>query len=506
MAALHPYVWELYCATPDGSAMLDYFSKLPTEYRTSSLYFEILNGANGLRDVQEADAPVSPPPPDLLAFIEGIKAFAEARPASAPEQARELLEALISEAGPQLVDGDETFQLDEELALVNIHWISLALHLAHPEVFVPYGFQDNYWAIDQMAREFTISLPPVPSKRDIKARWLYYLDYSQAFHNFCSEQGMSVPELLGFMNDFAPMYLTRTDNTLPEPLNAWLLIGNSDPEGNLRLVEDLIQEPELSTAWQGNLNMRRGDVVLVYLYSPLKQLYAIGRVIEDGYLAPFFHYKQAVQVSQFQRVPPLSYQELSNGPVMSRSGLIARRMQGASGALLTREEYAELTDTLIAKGLDPAAVPQLPTLPHIDLEHLSNERDVEVQLVEPLLQRFGFSEEQWVRQLPVRMGRGERNYPDYVLGLTGEFPEQRVRALIEVKYRTAHEQDWKEAFWQAKSYALRLQARTLVLASADGLRVFERKQGDFHWEKAWPLTWTELDEAQTLSRLRKLLG
>lgn len=486
--------------------MLDYFSKLPMEYRTSSLYSEILNGANDLREVLESGSPVPPPPPDLLGFLESIKAFAEARPAATPEQARELLEVLISESGPSFPEGDEEFHLDEHLALDYLHIISLALHLAHPEVFVPYSFQDNYWAVDQMAREFTISLPPVPSKRDIKARWLYYLDYSQAFHNFRLEHGMSIPELLAFMNDFAPLYLTREDHTLPEPLNAWLLIGNSDPEGNLRLVENLIQEPELSTAWQGNLNMRRGDVVLIYLYSPLKQLYAIGRVIEDGYLAPFFHYKQAVQVGRFQRVPPLSYQELSSGPVMSRSGLIARRMQGASGALLTREEYTELTDTLIAKGLDPAAVPQLPTLPHIDLEHLSNERDVEVQLVEPLLRQLGFSEDQWVRQLPVRMGRGERNYPDYVLGLTGDFPEQRVRALIEVKYRTAHEQDWKEAFWQAKSYALRLQAKTLVLASADGLRVFERRQGDFHWEKAWLLSWAELDNAQTLIKLSKQLS
>ena len=83
-----------------SDAMLDYFSKLPTEYRTSSLYFEILNGTNDLREVLESGSPVSPPPPDLLSFLEPIKAFAEVRPVAIPEQARELLEDYYTETTP----------------------------------------------------------------------------------------------------------------------------------------------------------------------------------------------------------------------------------------------------------------------------------------------------------------------------------------------------------------------------------------------------------------------
>ncbi|MCY1703854.1 hypothetical protein [Deinococcus sp. SL84] len=506
MDKLHPYVWELYGETPGGQAMLDYFSRLPTAYRTSGLYLEVLNGADHLEEVIEAGSPMVPPPPDVLDFIEGVKAFAQAQPASSPEQARELLHALVSEDGPSFLVAGEAFQLDEYLALDNLHLISLALHLAHPEVFVPYGFQDNYWAVEQMAREFAIALPPIPPKRDFKARWLYFSDYSQAFQNFRIEHGMNLPELLAFMNDFAPLYLTRTDETLPEPLNAWLLIGNSEEDGAKGHMDYLIEQGDQGrAAWQGNLNMRRGDVVLMYLYSPLKQLYALGRVVEDGYLSPFFHYKQAVQVGHFQRVPPLSYQELSSGPVMSRSGLVARRMQGASGALLTREEYQELMEALIERGLDPAQVPALPVLPSTTLEQLGSERDVELQLVEPLLERLGLTDEDWVRQMPVRMGRGERYYPDYVLGVTGDFPEQRVQALIEVKYRTPHERDWKEAFWQAQSYALRLQAKTLMVISADGLRVYQQRQGNFAWEQGWALTWEEVSEAQVLTQLRRVL-
>ena len=55
----------------------------------------------------------------------------------------------------------------------------------------------------------------------------------------------------------------------------------------------------------------------------------------------------------------------------------------------------------------------------MDLSALGNQRDVKVQLVDPLLRRAGLESGDWVRQLAVRMGRGERVYPDYAIGVSG---------------------------------------------------------------------------------------
>ena len=508
MTGLHPYVWGLYCDTPHGQAVLTHFDELPEKYPERAHYLDVLNGAAQVVNAAEGKSQeVTAMPPVFLAMVEGVKSFALERSASTPEKARQLLQDFVAPDGPSFTDEDGEFRFDSETALAFIDIISLGLHLAHPEVFVPYGFSGHHWIAEEMRHEFGTDLPPLPPKRDREARWLYFYDYSAAFQVFRTEHELTVAELLAFMNHFAPDYLSTLDSELPAPLNAWLLIGHPDEDGDRGLIDALAAEEDspVTTHWQGNLNMQRGDVALMYLHSPLKQLYALCRVVHDGYLDPFFHYKQAVQVGRFRKVPPLSFAELASGPVMKGSGLIARRMQGASGALLSREEYGEIMTTLVARGLPTSAVPQLPTLPDIDTAHIQNERDVEVQLVEPLLTRLGLSEGDWVRQLPIRMGRGERNYPDYALGVMGQFPDQRARALVEVKHRTTHERDWREAFLQAKSYALRLQAKALLLASADGLRLYLRRSGDFQFETGEALGWPDLDDAKTLLNLRKAL-
>lgn len=55
----------------------------------------------------------------------------------------------------------------------------------------------------------------------------------------------------------------------------------------------MMSEDEV-THWQGSLDMQRGDVCVMYVRSPKKQVYALMRVMEDGYEDPFFHYKQSV--------------------------------------------------------------------------------------------------------------------------------------------------------------------------------------------------------------------
>lgn len=241
----------------------------------------------------------------------------------------------------------------------------------------------------------------------------------------------------------------------------------------------------------------------MYIRSPVKAVHSLCRVVEDAYEDPFFHYKQAVQLGQFQKVPRIPFRELAAAPVMAQSQHIKRNLQGMSGQMLSRSEYLDILDLLKAKGFDLAQAPQLPEESAVNLTELANERDVERLLLEPLLKRMGVTD--WVRQLPVRMGRGERVYPDYAIGVTGQFPEQRVRALVEVKYRAPGERAWRDAFLQAKSYALRLGARTLLLAAAEGVRVYRRAQDDFTFSSGKEYRWDDLREGRTLIEVRNAL-
>lgn len=97
-----------------------------------------------------------------------------------------------------------------------------------------------------------------------------------------------------------------------------------------------------------------------------------------------------------------------------------------------------------AKGFDTTQLPAPPSELALPDMNLNVERDVELQLVEPLLRRLGFSDSDWRYQMRGRMGRGERNVPDYVLGPDDRPGEELGVALIECKLDIAGGKDRNE--------------------------------------------------------------
>ena len=97
------------------------------------------------------------------------------------------------------------------------------------------------------------------------------------------------------------------------------------------------------------------------------------------------------------------------------------------------------------------------------------ERDVEVNLLEPLLIKLGFRRQDWVRQLPVQIGRGEKTFPDYAILVNnaGECPIPKY--VWEAKSSIPNEQQLHKDFRQARSYALLLQSKALCLVSKEGV-------------------------------------
>ena len=66
---------------------------------------------------------------------------------------------------------------------------------------------------------------------------------------------------------------------------------------------------------------------------------------------------------------------------------------------------------------------------------LITKRDVEVNLLEPLLNSMGWHEHKdYIRQLPIHAGRGHRIFPDYALHYNNKLEEENAKVLIEAKY------------------------------------------------------------------------
>ena len=131
---------------------------------------------------------------------------------------------------------------------------------------------------------------------------------------------------------------------------------------------------------------------------------------------------------------------------------------------------------------------------------------METFLVEPFLARLGYTPTDWIRQMPIKMGRGERNYPDYAFDATVKRGEESASMVLEAKYRISTRKELLDAFYQAKSYALRLQARHIVLCALDGVWIFDYKSNNFYPDDFLHKTWNELGHPDTLHQISTRIG
>jgi hypothetical protein len=71
--------------------------------------------------------------------------------------------------------------------------------------------------------------------------------------------------------------------------------------------------------------------------------------------------------------------------------------------------------------------------------------------------------------MPVKMGRGERNYPDYCFGANPVRGEETAKMILESKYEIKTQKELLDAYFQTKSYAMRLQVEKFAIAAREGI-------------------------------------
>lgn len=400
--------------------------------------------------------------------------------------------------------GGEEFALD---VASSIGSITTVMHRMQPEAYLPYYFQGRFKLLADICQRFQISLPTIPGKLQKQERALFYLEINRSLQEFRQRHGLSPAELNAFLYDFAPACLAEdADDDLPAPQRAWFLMAGVGTEADFVLLDSANEQTE--SLWRGHRDARRGDIAILWCASPRAYLHSIWRIIEDGHDDPFAHWYSLVRIGHPEPVPHLKINDLKANPVLAGSPLVRAHFQGSAGKYFQPDDYLALLEECVRQGADIGRLPCIPPSPPslmADGEEILSERAVETKLIEPLLAQLGLQEQRdWRRQIVVRMGRGEKVYPDYVLGLVEKLDQESAQIIIESKYRIATRKDLLEAFRQGRSYALRLRARRLVLAALEGVWLFDDEQG-FALESARHWTWHQLADDGMQRQLREWL-
>jgi len=384
--------------------------------------------------------------------------------------------------------------------------LSLALFTFKEEgeesFYIPYFFFMNFAKLQKIADTFNVELPKVPLRKDKRERALYYLEFCNLWNEFRKLNNLTIFELCAFLYDFAPKFIgEEKEQKLPEPTNIWLCGGAKDDYPYLIEAQE-----ETTYFWQGNQDTLKGDIILMYCLSPKSSIEFVCRAVNDGIRDPFFHYYGSIILGNIQHIKPITLAEIKTDEHLKELPIVRKNFQGVNGTRLHNEDYTRILEILKEKGEDISRLPKLSSANFTPNQDCKNEREVEVKIVEPFLKDLNYSENDWVRQLPVRMGRGERNFPDYVFFAETKKGYERGKMILETKFYIKSNAELEETFQQAQSYALRLSAEKIVICDKDFIWIYTRKNNNFDRTKYLKYNWQEMNNPEIFNTIKKEIG
>jgi Type I restriction enzyme R protein N terminus (HSDR_N) len=425
------------------------------------------------------------------------------------EMAKKLFEELTTTGFTLKYNNEEELDIysPDEIDFLNlVPIISTWLFFKFPDFFKPYFFRTKFQVLTQIADAFDIELPEVPLKRYKAERVQYYWKLCDIFLIFQEENEMTAYEFCAFLYDFAPKYISQNQSNgieLPKPTQVWL-VGGDQGGDDFEFLDNY--EKGNTSFWQGNVDTKKGDIIIMYCLAPRSCIHSIWRATKDGIADPFFHFYSSIEISEGVKVEPISIHELKTDEYFSKHPLVRKNLQGVNGYSFNSEDYRQLQNLLEKKGTQAKSLPQLYSPIFNSNNNLEIERDVEIHLIEPFLKELGYSEEHWQRQLTVRMGRGERNFPDYAFLTNKEKNYEIASMLIEAKYWIKNNKELEETFKQVYSYGLRLSAKVLVIADKDAIWIYEKLNESFDRTKYIKKFWKEIEQADEFANIKRIIG
>ena len=365
-----------------------------------------------------------------------------------------------------------------------------------PELFIPYYFQFNYNIFEKIAQEFDIALPDVPTKKDYKGRFDFYGEICSVLYDFRTEHNMTPYELCAFLYDFAPKYVGGIDSyivkDLPEPKSAYFIGGHKDDAF-------LSDEADTITPWQCNPDTRAGDMIVMYLRSPISAIDSIWRSVSIGFNDPFFYYYRCTYIAKPTKINRISQKKLQSDSVFKELPIVKKNMQGINGVELYPSVYNHLLN--IAK----SDLTKFDFAIENNHTELKREKDVEDKLVKPFLEKLGFSENDYVQQLQIRVGNHNfKLIPDFVINPVVANGHHSADYHIEVKFSISSSKVLDDVKVQARSYAKQLGTAYSVIAAKEGIWISEK--ADDYTNDILSFSWEELNNEDNFYKVFKILG
>lgn len=383
--------------------------------------------------------------------------------------------------------------------------LSLFLYYACPDLFIPILFRERFDILLKILDVLEIPLPPLPAKTDKKGRLLFYNDLNNNILKFLKENQLTPEETCACIYDYSFMLIEENDNgtDLPEPTNIWFTGGAKED------YEPYLKTPKqnVNTIWTCNENTKRGDIIVMYVCAPYSCIQSIWRAEIDGLFTPFNYHNSRTIINNGIVIPSISLKELKSDSYFSQLPIVRKNLQGLNGVKFSAKDYQELQRLITAKAFDVSVLPKLYS-PDLEMVNdLKNEKDVEEKLLIPLLQKLGYSDNDWTRQLSQKAGRKEKAIPDFVFLPKGEIHFQNAPMIFEAKFDMSSNLERMKNYNQALSYARIMNSGIFGICDKNRIIIYKSKNGYFdRFTPAFEKHWPSLNDAETFSVLKKLIG
>lgn len=372
--------------------------------------------------------------------------------------------------------------------------ISCALYQFAPEYFFPYFYQYKFDILEYTFDLLGLELPVIPKRTDLIGRCSYYWEICKSMAIVREKFSLSPQELPVFLYEFIPLFKKPNEDNMPAPSQCWMIGGRIDPRD--------LDAPV--TLWQTNVDTRRGDMLLHYETTPISAITGLWIAEEDAIIDPLTHWYSNTYIGHRIALPRISKKEMSEHDSLSKFPLVRKNFQGVNGFPVDSETYKGILALLDAKGFDVACLPRLYALTMPDGIVIESEKDVEEKLLLPLLSSMGLVDgDGYIRQLGIHVGRGHRVFPDFALHYNEK--EETAHVIIEAKLYMKTRADVEAAFVQAKSYALQLQSKVIILCDKLRILVYLNRNGAFNMTNPIRFGWNEMNVPDRYNVIKKLL-
>lgn len=345
--------------------------------------------------------------------------------------------------------------------------LSLVLFYLHP-FFKPVIYPFRFDVFQRNCNRIGIELPEIPRSSNYMEYPIYYYDICVAINDFQNNHQLTDSEMCACIYGCAELLIDNEEevSALPKPVNVWLTgAGKHD-------YQELEKMEVAEHIWACNERTRRGDIVVIYCKSPYSFIHSIWRASSEGIFNPFDYYHCRTLVSSGIKVPKISYHDLKEHPYFSNVPIVRKNLQGLNGVELTSRDYTELLSLIESKGGDISVLPKLFEKSEGLSDTLRTEKDVENNLLIPLIEKLGYSRNDWTRQAMQKAGRNLKAIPDFVFFPKGMEHFQNAPFLIEAKYSMASVRELKNAFEQAVSYARIMQCKVMGICDKERLIIY----------------------------------